>query len=245
MTATTIWRSSTGSASRRNRSQRCAHSRRAKSEQGTRFHYASNQTVAADAAAARGDRHHAERISDAAAVAADGRGSRRDMDQDPGRHRIRMREISMPILRDYGRLGILLANDGAVGGKQIVPKEYLLEATDWHRQPEAFAPRKATPFFGYGYQFWLFPGEKRRFRVARRLRSVDLRRSRTQARDGDHRRREERQRWKGAVRRASATRSGAGSSPNTEAGSHGQQAFARKTRCSRALSVLIESEPKL
>ena len=45
----------------------------------------------------------------------------------------------------------------------MVPKEYLLEATDWHRQPEAFAPRRATPYFGYGYQFWLFPGEKRRF----------------------------------------------------------------------------------
>jgi CubicO group peptidase (beta-lactamase class C family) len=67
------------------------------------------------------------------------------------------------ILRDYGRLGVLLANDGAVGIKQIVPKDYLLEATDWHRQPDAFAPRRATPYFGYGYQFWLFPGEKRRF----------------------------------------------------------------------------------
>jgi len=66
-------------------------------------------------------------------------------------------------LRDYGRRGILLANDGALGGRQIVPKDYLLEATDWHRQPEAFTPRKATPYFGYGYQFWLFPGEKRRF----------------------------------------------------------------------------------
>jgi CubicO group peptidase (beta-lactamase class C family) len=67
------------------------------------------------------------------------------------------------ILRDYGRLGMLLANDGALGGKQIIPKDYLLEATDWHRQPGAFAPGKATPYFGYGYQFWLFPGEKRRF----------------------------------------------------------------------------------
>ena len=38
-----------------------------------------------------------------------------------------------------------------------------IAATDWHRQPEAFAPHKATPYFGYGYQFWLFPGEKRRF----------------------------------------------------------------------------------
>jgi CubicO group peptidase (beta-lactamase class C family) len=67
------------------------------------------------------------------------------------------------ILRDFGRLGILLANDGAAGGKQIVPRDYLLDATDWHRQPEAFRPQKATPYFGYGYQFWLFPGEKRRF----------------------------------------------------------------------------------
>jgi CubicO group peptidase (beta-lactamase class C family) len=67
------------------------------------------------------------------------------------------------ILRDYGRLGVLLANDGAVGGRQIVPKDYLLDATDWHRQPDAFKPQQATPYFGYGYQFWLFPGEKRRF----------------------------------------------------------------------------------
>lgn len=66
-------------------------------------------------------------------------------------------------LRDYGRLGVLLANDGVAGGKQIVPKDYLLEATDWHRQPDAFRPQRATPYFGYGYQFWLFPGEKRRF----------------------------------------------------------------------------------
>jgi CubicO group peptidase (beta-lactamase class C family) len=67
------------------------------------------------------------------------------------------------VLRDYGRLGTLLANDGEAGGKQIIAREYLLDATDWHRQPEAFQPYKATPYFGYGYQFWLFPGEKRRF----------------------------------------------------------------------------------
>ena len=66
-------------------------------------------------------------------------------------------------LRDWGRLGMLLANDGAIGDRQIVPKDYLLEATDAHRQPDAFAPRRATPYFGYGYQFWIFPGEKRRF----------------------------------------------------------------------------------
>ncbi len=49
------------------------------------------------------------------------------------------------VLRDYGRLGVLLANDGAVGGKQILPRDYLLEATDWHKQADAFAPGRATP----------------------------------------------------------------------------------------------------
>ena len=67
------------------------------------------------------------------------------------------------VLRDYGRLGVLLANDGAIGAKQVLPKSFLLEATDWHKQPAAFAPGRATPYFGYGYQFWLFPGAKRRF----------------------------------------------------------------------------------
>jgi CubicO group peptidase (beta-lactamase class C family) len=67
------------------------------------------------------------------------------------------------VLRDYGRLGVLLANDGARDGRQIIPKDYLLEATDWKKHPEAFAPQKATPYFGYGYQIWTFPGAKRRF----------------------------------------------------------------------------------
>ncbi len=70
-------------------------------------------------------------------------------------------------LHDYARLGILLANDGVrpddPGKKQIIPREFLLEATDWRRVPEAFRPRNATPYYGYGYQFWLFPGDKRRF----------------------------------------------------------------------------------
>ncbi|UCP00849.1 beta-lactamase family protein [Metapseudomonas lalkuanensis] len=70
-------------------------------------------------------------------------------------------------LRDYARLGIVLANDGVRPDdpqqKQIIPREYLLEATDWHRVPEAFQPGKATSSYGYGYQVWLSPGEKRRF----------------------------------------------------------------------------------
>ncbi len=66
-------------------------------------------------------------------------------------------------LRDWGRLGMLLADDGARDGKQIIPRDYLLEATDYNRHPQAFHPRQATRYFGYGYKFWLFPATQRRF----------------------------------------------------------------------------------
>jgi CubicO group peptidase (beta-lactamase class C family) len=70
-------------------------------------------------------------------------------------------------LRDWGRLGLLLAKDGKVqsanGVQQVLPLDYLLDATDPARQPPAFKPRRATPYFGYGYQFWLFPMRERSF----------------------------------------------------------------------------------
>jgi CubicO group peptidase (beta-lactamase class C family) len=66
-------------------------------------------------------------------------------------------------LRDWGRLGLLLANGGKAGGQQVLPLDYLLDASDPARQPEAFRPRKATPYFGYGYQFWLLPMKERSF----------------------------------------------------------------------------------
>jgi CubicO group peptidase (beta-lactamase class C family) len=70
-------------------------------------------------------------------------------------------------LRDYGRLGVVLANDGVrpddPAHAQVIPRAYLLEATDWRQAPAAFRPQTATPYYGYGYQFWTFPGESRRF----------------------------------------------------------------------------------
>ena len=66
-------------------------------------------------------------------------------------------------LRDWGRLGVLMANDGKVGQRQIISADYLREATDIAKQPPAFAPYKATPYFGYGYQFWLHPLKERSF----------------------------------------------------------------------------------
>lgn len=66
-------------------------------------------------------------------------------------------------LRDWGRLAMLLADDGARDGRQIIPRDYLIEATDFRRQPAAFAPGMATPYYGYAYQFWTYPGTSRRF----------------------------------------------------------------------------------
>ena len=66
-------------------------------------------------------------------------------------------------LRDYGRFGILLANDGVREGVQVIPRDYLLDATDAARQPQAFRPRSATPGMGYGYQTWLVPLKERTF----------------------------------------------------------------------------------
>lgn len=61
-------------------------------------------------------------------------------------------------LRDYARLGLLLADDG--GG--IVPADWVREATSAPRNSFR-APRKATPFEGYGYQTWLLPSRDRMF----------------------------------------------------------------------------------
>lgn len=66
-------------------------------------------------------------------------------------------------LRDYGRFGLLLAHDGQRGEHRIIPRTYVLEATDAQKQPPAFRPRVATPFMGYGYQTWLLPYKTRTF----------------------------------------------------------------------------------
>lgn len=131
-------------------------------EQGVRFHYASNQTVALTLLlrAVTGtslSEYLTTRLWQPMGAEADATWIKTKDGTETGSGNFNA------VLRDYGRLGILLADDGALDGRQIVPKDYLLDATDWHRQPEAFTPRKATPYFGYGYQFWLFPGEKRRF----------------------------------------------------------------------------------
>jgi CubicO group peptidase (beta-lactamase class C family) len=67
------------------------------------------------------------------------------------------------VLRDYARLGRLLAYDGAWQGRQLIPRQWLLDATTVRPNDAYLAPGTATPYFGYGYQTWLFPGSERRF----------------------------------------------------------------------------------
>jgi CubicO group peptidase (beta-lactamase class C family) len=67
------------------------------------------------------------------------------------------------VLRDYARLGRLLAYDGAWEGRQLIPRQWLLDATTVQPSDAYLAPGAATPYFGYGYQTWLLPGEQRRF----------------------------------------------------------------------------------
>jgi CubicO group peptidase (beta-lactamase class C family) len=64
-------------------------------------------------------------------------------------------------LRDWARVGMMLANDGAWNAAQIVPRRWVLDATSADSLFQR--PGIATGFFGYGNQVWLFPGPRRQF----------------------------------------------------------------------------------
>lgn len=69
---------------------------------------------------------------------------------------------------DYARLGMMLANDGVVEGRQVVSREHLLDMSDAARQPPSFRPgtmvdSHGATYFGYGLQTWIMPGASRRF----------------------------------------------------------------------------------
>jgi CubicO group peptidase (beta-lactamase class C family) len=67
------------------------------------------------------------------------------------------------VLRDYARLGLLLAHDGRIGDKQIIPKAWVLEATTVPADRPDLSLVWPDTQFGYGYQTWLFNGERRMF----------------------------------------------------------------------------------
>jgi CubicO group peptidase (beta-lactamase class C family) len=65
------------------------------------------------------------------------------------------------VLRDYARLGRLLAHDGAWQGKQIIPAQWMIDATTVRPSDAYLLPGKTTT--GYGYLLWLLSGSRRQF----------------------------------------------------------------------------------
>lgn len=65
-------------------------------------------------------------------------------------------------LRDWARFGLMLANDGEWNGRQIVPKQWVIDATTVALD-SYLAPGRLSPILGYGYQTWISAGERRRF----------------------------------------------------------------------------------
>jgi CubicO group peptidase (beta-lactamase class C family) len=61
------------------------------------------------------------------------------------------------VLRDYARLGRSLAHDGAWDGKQIVPAQWMIDATTVRASDGYLLSGAATKRFCYGYLLWLFP----------------------------------------------------------------------------------------
>lgn len=70
-------------------------------------------------------------------------------------------------VRDYARLGAMLADDGKVRGQDVILPDTLRAMTDPDRQPEAFRPGHMVyhghTYFGYGLQVWLLPGSHHQF----------------------------------------------------------------------------------
>ena len=64
-------------------------------------------------------------------------------------------------LRDWGRFGLLLANDGVLDGRQIIPAHWVRSATT--AQAAHLQVGVATRHNGYGYQTWLIHPTRRHF----------------------------------------------------------------------------------
>ncbi|MGB5104127.1 MAG: serine hydrolase domain-containing protein [Steroidobacteraceae bacterium] len=57
--------------------------------------------------------------------------------------------ISMT-LRDYGRFGLFILNGGVAGGEQVVPADFLAQAT-------RSQVKSHIPIYDYGFQWWIHP----------------------------------------------------------------------------------------
>ena len=76
------------------------------------------------------------------------------------------------VLRDYARFGRLLAHDGLWEGRQLIPRQWVIDATTVRPADGYLAPGVATRYDGYGYQVWIQSGSERRFALKGRPRPV-------------------------------------------------------------------------
>jgi CubicO group peptidase (beta-lactamase class C family) len=67
------------------------------------------------------------------------------------------------VLRDYARLGLLLAHDGVWRARQLIPSAWVVEATSLRDGRPQFWIGGTTLLAGYGYQVWILPGPRRMF----------------------------------------------------------------------------------
>ena len=67
------------------------------------------------------------------------------------------------VLRDYARLGLLLAHDGRWRGRQLIPAAWIRDATTVRDDQPHLRPGTATRNNGYGYQVWILSGDRRLF----------------------------------------------------------------------------------
>lgn len=51
-------------------------------------------------------------------------------------------------LEDFGRFGLFFMNGGRAGGQQVLPANWVSEATHWAIQGD-------TANLGYGFQWWI------------------------------------------------------------------------------------------
>jgi CubicO group peptidase (beta-lactamase class C family) len=58
-------------------------------------------------------------------------------------------------LRDYGRFGLMILNNGIAAGKQVIPSEWIKQATGGPHEPTK--PGETT---GYQYMWWTIPNSK-------------------------------------------------------------------------------------
>jgi CubicO group peptidase (beta-lactamase class C family) len=79
---------------------------------------------------------------------------------DKGGYEIGFSGINATV-RDYGRLGMLLANDGRRDGRQVIPSAWVRAATT--PSAKQFEPGRIPGILGYGYQTWILPGKERQF----------------------------------------------------------------------------------